>query len=414
MLSQDMVRRSLHRISKRDPEIRAWLHVDDRGALAHAKAIDENPHADLPLRGFTVGVKDVFNTCDMPTTYNSLLYSGFRPSADASCIEVLRAAGAVIIGKTDTTEFATAGRRAITSNPHDLSRSAGGSSSGSAAAVADHHVRIALGTQTAGSLIRPASFCGIYGFKPTWGLVSTEGMKLYAPSLDTVGWYSRSIEDSERVCEVFNLAAPEEKTFPHVKIGVYRTPNWEHGSADMQEAFDRAATSLANVGVEIIPLEFSEIFERLTSLHQIMMHREGAAAYLNLVRTRGDLLHDDFHARVETTRTMGDMQLREAYDTAAQARIEFESKIANLDAVLVPSAPGIAPFGRDPGNAIFNRIWTMLHMPVLSMPWGRSENGMPIGISLVGRRFSDRAVLRVGRHLEKMLNIPQQTALPPA
>ncbi len=223
--AEQAVLASLSRIAERDPVIRAWLHVDPHGALAQARRLDAEPGVRGPLHGVPIGVKDVFDTFDMPTTHNSPVFAGHQPALDAACIQTLRAAGAIIVGKTDTTEFAAAGRDAATANPHDLTRTPGGSSAGSAAAVADGHVRIALSTQTGGSTIRPASFCGIYGFKPTWGLVSREGVKLYANSLDTVGWHARSLKDCERVCDVYGFTPPKGAGRPGaLRLALCRTP----------------------------------------------------------------------------------------------------------------------------------------------------------------------------------------------
>jgi Asp-tRNA(Asn)/Glu-tRNA(Gln) amidotransferase A subunit family amidase len=209
----DLVSASLRRIAERDKAVRAWLAVSD-SALDTARAI--RPDDPRPLAGIPIGIKDVFDTHDMATTHNSPLFSGNRPTRDAPAVAILRAAGAVILGKTDTTEFAAAGRDAVSANPHDTSRTPGGSSAGSAAAVADFHVPMALGTQTGGSTIRPGSFCGIPAMKPSWGLISTEGVKRYSVSFDTVGLYARSIADLTLLAQVFALppAPPTCRTSP--------------------------------------------------------------------------------------------------------------------------------------------------------------------------------------------------------
>ena len=200
-----LVETCLARNAARDSDVRAWLALNPR-ALDAADRLDLLPAEERGrLHGLPIAVKDVFDTFDLPTTHNSPLYQGFQPAADAASVDLLRAEGAIILGKTDTTEFAAAGRDAATGNPHDLSRTSGGSSAGSAAAVADFHVPLALTTQTGGSTIRPASFCGVYGFKPSAGLVSREGGKLYAISFDTVGWYGRSVADIGLLAEVYGI-----------------------------------------------------------------------------------------------------------------------------------------------------------------------------------------------------------------
>ncbi|MEM6897528.1 MAG: amidase, partial [Pseudomonadota bacterium] len=198
----DLTGACLRRISERDKEVRAWIALSDT-ALEQAQAITKDD--PRPLAGIPVGIKDIMDTHDLPTTHNSPIFAGNRPTRDAPCVAILRSLGAIILGKTDTTEFAAAGRDAVTANPHDAARTAGGSSSGSAAAVADFHVPLALGTQTGGSTIRPGSFNGVYAFKPSWGLVSTEGVKRYSVSFDTVGWYARTPEDLDLLASVYAL-----------------------------------------------------------------------------------------------------------------------------------------------------------------------------------------------------------------
>jgi Asp-tRNA(Asn)/Glu-tRNA(Gln) amidotransferase A subunit family amidase len=401
---EQAVLESLARIAERDPAIRAWLHVDSERALDQARRLDGEHGLRGPLHGVPIGVKDVFDTFDMPTTHNSPLYEGHQPAADAACVQTLRAAGAIILGKTDTTEFAAAGRDAATANPHDPTRTPGGSSAGSAAAVADGHVRIALATQTGGSTIRPASFCGVYGFKPTWGLVSREGVKLYANSLDTVGWHARSIQDCDLLCETFGFAPPSRIERPGpLRLALCRTPFWDHADAEVQAALVHLGETLADLGVEVRELELPSPFETLNSVHKTILFREGAAAFLNLARSAPDRLHKDFHDRVASLGAYDDQTLRRAYDVAAEARSTFEALAAPFDAVLCLSAPSAAPVGRGPGDPVLNQLWTLLHAPVVSLPLAKTPQGLPIGVSLVAARFEDRRLLRVAREVEALL-----------
>lgn len=395
------VHAALQRIGARDAQVRAWLHVDDTGALAAAKALDAGESG--PLHGVCVGVKDVIAVAGMPLTHNSPLFSGFVPAEDAPCVATLRAAGAVILGKTDTTEFAAAGRNAASANPHDLTRTPGGSSAGSAAAVADGHVPLALATQTGGSTIRPASFCGIHGFKPSWGLVSREGVKTYANSLDTVGWYARDLDLIDRVCEIYGFAPGAHVEGRTLRIGVFRTPWWDEMTPDGQAAFDGIAAAMTGAGIDVVEIATLPEFKHLNDDHRAILFREGAAAFLSLARARPDLLHPDFHLRVDALATYPDARLREAHDRAAAARVGFERAIAGLDAVLAPSAPGIAPLGRSPGEPRFNQPWTLLHAPVVNLPLAKGEGGMPIGVSLVAPRYDDRRLIGVAREVEARL-----------
>jgi Asp-tRNA(Asn)/Glu-tRNA(Gln) amidotransferase A subunit family amidase len=399
------VHAALQRIGERDSDVRAWLHVDDAGALEAAAVQDGLGGANVRLGGVCVGVKDVISVAKMPLTHNSPLYSGHVPAEDAPCVAILRAAGAVILGKTDTTEFAAAGRNAATANPHDFSRTPGGSSAGSAAAVADGHVPLALATQTGGSTIRPASFCGIHGFKPTWGLVSREGVKTYANSLDTVGWYTRGLDLCDRVCEVYGFAEAAPLGPEPLRIGVFRTPWWDEMTPGGQTAFEGVAAAMAKAGIITVDIAELPEFGHLNDDHRAILFREGAAAFLSLARTRPDLLHPDFHLRVDALASYPAARLREAHDRAAVARVGFERAIAGLDAVLAPSAPGIAPLGRAPGEPRFNQPWTLLHAPVVNLPLAHGEGGMPIGVSLVGPRYGDRRLLAVAREVEARLAV---------
>ena len=401
--AQQLVADSLARIAARDAGVRAWLHVADGPAMAAARLLDAEAAPRGPLHGVPIGVKDVFDTADMPTTHNSPLFSGARPTQDAAVVAVLRAAGAVMLGKTDTTEFACAGRDAATANPHDLSRTPGGSSAGSAAAVADGHVRIALATQTGGSTIRPASFCGVHGFKPTWGLVSREGMKLYAASLDTVGWHARSVDDLDLLCAAFALAAPPPRPSRALRIAVCRTPWWGEADADGQAALERIAATLRQAGALVEDVALPAPLEASRDAYRALLFREGGAAFLPLARTRGALLHADFHARVDSAAEHDDAALLRAWNMAAEGRRAVEALLAGYDAMLAPSAPGVAPIGRAPGNPIFNQLWTMLHLPVVGLPLARGEGDLPIGVSLIAPRCHDRRLLDVARAVEAAL-----------
>jgi Asp-tRNA(Asn)/Glu-tRNA(Gln) amidotransferase A subunit family amidase len=235
LTSEDLVRDCLARIEKREPVVRAWAALDPYRAIAEARELDRHfsrNGAVGPLHGIPVGIKDMIDTADLPTQHNSPLYRGHRPGQDAACVAVLRAAGAMILGKTETVEFAAGGRKAPTTNPHDRCRTPGGSSSGSAAAVADFHVPLAFGTQTGGSLIRPASFCGLYALKPSWGLVSREGAKLASLSCDTIGWYAREISDLSLVAQVFQVVStrPTAPSTSALRIAICPSPQIDYAA----------------------------------------------------------------------------------------------------------------------------------------------------------------------------------------
>lgn len=397
LTAERLARACLDRIDARDPDIRAWTYVDRDHVLRQARELDRGSHRG-PLHGIPIGVKDMIDTADMPTQHNSPIYAGHRPGQDAAAVATLRAAGAIILGKTDTTEFAAAGRQSWTRNPHDVARTPGGSSAGSAAAVADHQVPLALGTQTGGSTIRPASFCGIFALKPTWGAVSREGVKLYSATLDTLTWFARAIPDLDLMCDVFDIRDDAPAATPPLaglRIAVCRTPAWPEAEPGTPEALDAAAERLAQAGATVTPLDLPPEFDALGDMQRIVMYGEGRSSFLSLARTHPHLLHDEFFHRVENRDGITHAQLTGAYDHAARCRTLFDGLAARYDAVLTPSAKGEAPPGRHPGDAVFNRMWTLLHVPCVNVPGHFGPNGMPVGVTLTAPRYHDRALLRV-------------------
>ncbi len=401
-----LARACLARIETRDPEVRAWTHLDSAWVLAQARELDRCGPGG-PLHGLPVGMKDVIYTKDMPTQHNSPLYYGDHPRLDAACVALLRQAGALIFGKTDTVEFAATGRRALTRNPHDLARTPGGSSSGSAAAVADFHVPLALGTQTGGSTLRPASYCGVFGFKPTWNLVSNEGCKTYAQSLDTLGWFARTAEDLSLLHSVFDpdyeADAPPLR-LAGARIALCRTPMWDKALPETRRALDTAAERLRGAGARVQPLELPPSFAELPRLQLLVMRAEGRSAFLPDYRTFGARLHPSLREQVENVDGYTRAELRAAYDTAALHRITFDRIAGDYDAVLAPSTPGEAPLGlAETGPLVFNGLWTLLHVPCVNVPGLSSPAGLPIGVTVTGPRFSDSAVLAAAAALEPLL-----------
>lgn len=407
MGAEDVARACLDRIAERDPLVRAWSFVDPAAVLRQARELDKWPTRGK-LHGVPIGVKDMIDTADMPTQHNSPLFRHHRPALDAAAVATLRSAGAIILGKTDTTEFASAGRRAATRHPLDPARSPGGSSAGSAAAVADCQVPIALGTQTAGSTMRPASFCGVFAMKPSWGAVSREGVKLYAASLDTLTWFGRSVADLALLCDVFAIqddTPPPPVRLAGARFALCRTPMWEFASPGTPEALNSAAETLRGAGAVVTALELPPHFAALTAMQNTIMLAEGQAAFLNLARGHGAALHDDFHARAENRAGITRAALREAYDTAARCRVEFDAIAGEFDAVIVPSARGEATAYVDgPGDAVFNRMWTLLHGPSVNVPGFRGPTGMPVGVTLLGPRFRDRRLLAAAGSVVALLH----------
>jgi Asp-tRNA(Asn)/Glu-tRNA(Gln) amidotransferase A subunit family amidase len=406
LTSRALVSACLERIHDRDADIRAWLALSEK-ALEQADLCDAAPKAERGrLHGLPIGVKDVFDTSDLPTTHNSPLFQGFQPAADAAVVGLLRSEGAIILGKTDTTEFAAAGRDAATANPHNLAHTPGGSSAGSAAAVADMHVPLALATQTGGSTIRPASFCGVVGFKPSFGRVSREGAKIYAQSFDTVGWYGRSVDDVALLASVLGLdEALESADLPgKVRIAITPGPYRERLTPESLLALDFSKHRLEAQGHSVQSIDLPTEFKSLDSHHRVILHREGQASFRNLARRHGSLLHDDFHHRVENRDGSSLRNLAQAYDAMAGGRIAFDALMQDFDILIAPSAPGFAPLGRRPGDPVFNASWTLLGVPCLNIPVPLGHPSLPIGVTLIAARFADKHLLDVARQLEPVLN----------
>ena len=412
LTSVQYTRALLDRIEAREPLIQAWAHLDPDLAMAQARACDQTPRRSA-LHGIPVGVKDVINTVDQPTQHNSPIYPNHQPGEDANCVGVLRAAGAVILGKTQTLEFACGGNVPPTRNPRDTARTPGGSSSGSGAAVADGMVPLALATQTGGSTIRPASFCGTYGFKPTFGRISCEGAKHYSPHLDTIGLYGKSAQDLALFGEVFHLAAQVELQpirIQGLRVALCETPMWPLADTDAKAALHEAARKLAAAGAIVTLLVLSKPFDAITEEHDSIMQDGGRSAFLPEYLAHPHQLHLDFKKKVDNHLGLTAAHMRAVLDAVALRRIDFEREMGDADVVLTLSAPGEATLGLEfQGMATFNRIWTALHVPCISIPGMTGAHDLPIGMQLVQRRYEDARLLRVAQAVAAVLN-PQALA----
>lgn len=398
----------LARVAERESTVRAWVtrHPDEtlRAAVASAP--------DGPLRGWTLGVKDVIDTADLATERGSAIYAGRTTAHDASCVALARAAGAVVTGKTVTTEFALIAP-GVTTNPHDPSRTPGGSSSGSAAAVADGHVRAAFGTQTVGSVIRPAAFCGVVGFKPTYGLVPTTGVASLAPSYDTVGWMTRSVADAATLLATLaspaGRASPAEPsgrvTTPRPRVGVYRSPFWSKAQPETAEVISRAADDLADAGFDVVTLgaldEHADVFE----ITATVLSAEIARVFAWERTHHPDLIASATRKMFEAADGIEPAQAAEAQRQLARMRLAHDELLTRegLDALLTPSAPGEAPSIETTGDSIFNRIWTSLGVPAINLPAGRGPTGLPVGLQLAGRAWHDLDLLALAARVEPIV-----------
>jgi amidase len=403
LTSEALVQACLDRIAAREGEVQAWTHLDPAQAISEARQRDrEAPRGSL--HGVPIGVKDVLDTADMPTTYGSRAYEGHRPASDAAAVALARAAGAVVLGKTVSTEFAvwSPGK---TRNPHNIAHTPGGSSSGSAAAVADFMVPLAFGTQTAGSIIRPASFCGVVGYKPSFGLVAISGTKVLAPSLDTLGGFARSVADIAwflgALAERPELVPSDLPAAP--RIGLYRPAPWTQAAPETVAALDHAAHRLARAGAIVGDRGAYPLFDRLVPMHNTIMVYEAARnlAWERLQRA------DAVAPRTRDLFTEGAAVTWAAYEAAAayaaEARMSAPDFFGDFDAVLVPAAPGEAPTAETTGDSVFNRGWTLLRWPCITVPAMRGTSGLPVGVQLVARPGRDVDLLAVAAFAERAL-----------
>ncbi|KAI5865707.1 amidase [Durotheca rogersii] len=403
---EQYARSLLARIEQRDADVGAWAHLDPEYVVRQARVLDSVPPEQRgPLHGLAVAVKDIFNTKDMPTQHNSPIYADSRPGIDAAAVAVLRTAGALVLGKTTTTEFASMASPTSTRNPNDPARTPGGSSSGSAAAVADLQAPLALGTQTGGSIIRPASFNGIYALKPTWGAVSREGVKAYAPNLDTVGFFARAVDDLQLLVDAFALeddddggAADAPFSVRGARFAVVRTVAWPSAGAGTRAALEAGAALLRAHGAAVDEVALPVAFDAAPGWHETVMHSDGRAAFLAEHRAARAQLAPFLAGHVENARGITRAAQCAALDGLAALRPQIDRLAGAYDAILTPSVVDEAPVGTaSTGSPVLNAIWTALHTPVINIPGFKGENGMPIGLSLVAPRYHDRRLLTVAK-----------------
>ncbi len=391
----DLARACLDRIAERDPQVQAFVHLNADAALAQARQLDAGPVRGL-LHGLPFGVKDLFDTFDMPTAYGSPIYAQHQPLADAAAVALCREAGAVLLGKTVTTELANM-FPGITRNPHNLAHTPGGSSSGSAAAVADCMLPLALGTQTAGSLIRPAAFCGIVGYKPSHNRVPKAGVKSLSETLDTLGGFRRSVRDVGLLGAVLTgdarMADPSTYAQTNApRIGLCKTPEWNQTDSNTQQVWAQAEKALYGFGTTLaLPAGLSNLvnvqkavqaYETARSLSHERMHQHNQlSAPLQALLAHGMTISGEAHAQ--------------NLQTTANARSQAAALFSNVDVLLAPSSIGEAPLLTlgTTGDPLFCRTWTLLGLPCIHLPFARGRNGLPIGLQLVGAYGDDHRLL---------------------
>ena len=414
--SIDLVKACLARIDETDGQLKAWTHLDAEHALSQAGEMDTIRRAGRPvgpLHGVPVGLKDIIDTVDFPTERGTPIFAGRQPASDAALVERLREAGAVILGKTATTELAFM-HPAETCNPHDPGRSPGGSSSGSAAAVAAYHVPLAIGTQTNGSVIRPAAFCGTYGFKPTRGVISRRGLLRTSKSLDQVGVFGRTLEDVALLADVIggydpsddlSYARPRPKMLEGSRAEAAIPPDlvWfdlpfnDRLGADTRAGLDEVVDTL---GARVARVGVSENLTGLVDVPRVIQEYELCHHLERTFAEHWDLLSPTIRPIVERGRTIGEAQYAEALEIMASSGAFFETFFRDYDAVIAPSAAGEAPeLGGGTGDPVFCTIWTLCGLPSLNLPLLVGEHGLPIGVQLIGAAEEDDRLLRTANWL---------------
>jgi amidase len=393
LTSEKLVASCLERIAEREPVVKAWVHLDEALALQQARAADAAQGG--VLRGVPIGVKDIIDTHDMPTGHNSAIFTGRVPFGDAACVALCRNANAVIMGKTVTTEFANR-HPGPTTNPRNAAHTPGGSSSGSAAAVADGHVPLAFGTQTGGSVIRPAAYCGVVGYKPTFNDFSRVGIKMQCHSLDTLGLMARSLDDIALFRGAV-LALPPVAINRNVNapsIGFCRTPIWDHAESDTQALLENTATALDGKGATVLDMKLGPAFDDILEDYAAISGWESARNYADERLRNPDKLSRELTEALNKGLAVTLERYVAAQRKAAAFKAHVDSLFDKVDVVLCPSAPGEAPTGHEfTGDPRFNSIWTLAGTPCVTLPAGTGDMGLPLGVQLVGLRHADDKLL---------------------
>jgi Asp-tRNA(Asn)/Glu-tRNA(Gln) amidotransferase A subunit family amidase len=395
---ETLIEAYLGHIADREPGVLAFTHFDP----GHARAAAAKARPG-PLQGIPIGVKDVLDTADMPSQYGSPIWANYRPKSDSAPVAWARNAGGIVIGKTVTTEFATR-KPGPTMNPANPAHTPGGSSSGSAAGVGAGLFPLAYGTQTAGSVIRPAAYCGVVGYKPTYGMISRIGMKIMSDSLDTIGTMARTVAD----CALFagavsgrDLGDPDTRPGHPPRIGICRSPTWDVAAPETNALLARVSEALGRAGAAVTARELPPDFNALIDAHPVIMNSESGRALGWELSHHPDQISEGLHERLAWGLNQPQSALENAYAVFASTQRAFPDAMDGLDVLVTPAAPGEAPKGLEwTGDPAFNFIWTSLRVPCVTVPAGTGPNGLPLGIQIVGRQGDDRAVLTWARWVQ--------------
>jgi Asp-tRNA(Asn)/Glu-tRNA(Gln) amidotransferase A subunit family amidase len=403
--AEEVMEACLARIAAREPALHAFAHFDAAAARQAARAVGAAPSGGK-LRGLPLGVKDILDVAGMPTGNNSPIWEGWRPRADAACVALARGEGAVVIGKTVTTEFATR-QPGPTANPHDPAFTPGGSSSGSAAGVAAGFFPLAFGTQTAGSILRPAAYCGVVGYMPTHGLIHRAGMKVMSEQLDTIGAIARTVGDCALLVSAItgtDLGEPERKAERAPRLLLCLGPAAKTARPETLALMERAVEAARRAGADIVAREMPLEVAAAHAAHPVVMNGEGAQALAWELANHPAQLSEVLRTRLLEARARPAEALATARAAFRTARAALPAVIEGFDAILTPSAAGEPPEDLGwTGDPAFNSLWTALHLPCVTVPAGTGPRGLPLGVQLVGHQGGDRALLSWAEWIRSVL-----------
>jgi Asp-tRNA(Asn)/Glu-tRNA(Gln) amidotransferase A subunit family amidase len=403
-MATDYLNACLDRVAEREADVGAFTHIARESALARAASADARPESGA-LHGIPIAIKDIIDTHDMPTEHGSPIFKGAVPRCDAACVAMLRRAGAIVLGKTVTPEFAavTPGR---TANPHNIKHTPGGSSSGSAAAVADFMVPAAIGTQTVGSTIRPASYCGVVGYLPSHQILPVQGVKVQAGSLDNLGILTRSVADVALVGNaILGCAAlhAEPSAVPP-RIGFCPSPHWPQAQESTRQVMADAIALLEKAGATVEEVNLPTSFDDALPAHWTILAFEFARAMAFEYEVHRGLLSSKLVDLLDRGFATPFANYLDAYAITVARRREFAPIIANYDVLLTPAAAGEAPEGLlAPSDLLFQRFWTVLHVPAITLPGFTGPHHLPIGIQLIGSHLADLKLLRSAAWIERAI-----------
>jgi len=406
LTAESLIRSCLDRVSERDNIVKAWAHIDPEKAIDRARAADKQGNKG-PLAGIPIAVKDIIDTADMPTRHGSTIYEFNQPTIDAAVVSKTRSMGGVIMGKTVTTEFAWRNPGA-TCNPHNLNHTPGGSSSGSAAGVADYQFPLAFGTQTGGSVIRPAAYCGVVGFKPSFGTYDRNGVKELSSYLDTVGIMARTVQDAAFFDSV--LRGNSSTNAPildntSLRIGAF-VPFRENAEQCALSALETGVRKAEKMGATVVDIESSKNFEILADIHNLIMTGDAGRALAWEYDNKHEQLTQFYTENIALGRAVSNELLEQAKNDANRARLEqTDTLFKHVDVLLTLSAPGEAPKGTLlTGDPLFNKVWTMLGLPCVTIPFQKGPSGLPLALQIVAPMNKDSLALVASAWFEKVLS----------